>query len=120
MALLWTAVIVVLSLVSFSKLPKVSLLPSYTDKITHFVFYFGFVFLWGNALLQKAQNRKNIFLKILSTAILVGALMEVLQETLTQNRTFDWLDILANSIGAVVGIFILMMFGKSENKLKSF
>lgn len=84
------------------------------------MFYFGFVFLWGNALLQKAQNRKNIFLKILSTAILVGALMEVLQETLTQNRTFDWLDILANSIGAVVGIFILMMFGKSENKLKSF
>ena len=87
-------------------------MPGFTDKITHFVFYFGFVFLWGNALLLKTQNRKNVFLKVFTTAILVGALMEILQETLTKNRTFDWVDILANSIGALVGIFILRIVRK--------
>jgi VanZ family protein len=112
LALLWTTAVVVLSLISFSKFPKVSLMPGYTDKITHFVFYFGFVFLWGNVFLPKTQSRKNIFLKVLTTAILVGTLMEILQETLTQNRTFDWLDILANSTGALIGILILSIVRK--------
>lgn len=71
------------------------------------MFYFGFVFLWGNALLLKTQNRKNVFLKVFLTAVLVGGLIEVLQETLTQNRTFDWLDIFANSLGAFIGIIAL-------------
>jgi len=107
LALLWTTLVIVLSLVSFSKFPKVSLMPGFTDKITHFVFYFGFVFLWGNAFLLKTQNRKNVLLKVFLTAVLTGGLIEVLQETLTQNRTFDWLDILANSLGALIGIIAL-------------
>lgn len=87
-------------------------MPGYTDKIIHFVFYFGFVFLWGNVFLIKAQNRKNIFLKVFTTAILVGVIIEILQETLTKNRTFDWSDILANSLGAFIGIIALRIYGK--------
>jgi VanZ family protein len=35
--------------------------------------------------------------------ILFGVLMEICQETFTEYRTFEWNDIVANSIGAFFG-----------------
>lgn len=46
-----------------------------------------------------------------------GLLLEIMQLLLTEDRHFDWLDVVANTIGAGLGIvFFLLIYGKQLSK----
>lgn len=96
LAIFWTIVIFYLCLEEAPSVPKISF--QYKDKVAHFIFYFVFVFFWTKSFKNK---KSQSFVIILIIAIVLGITIEVLQENFTQNRTFDWYDILANSVGAI-------------------
>ena len=110
LAITWTVLITVASLVSFNTVPKVNL-PG-NDKAVHFLFYLIFVVFWG---LVKRQSYFKIKydLLIVAFAILYGIIIEILQGVLTKTREADFYDALANSLGAIVG-FIALYWVKNK------
>lgn len=106
-SILWAAFILALCLVPGRDLPSVSIWEF--DKIVHFVFYVQLAVLmfWGWKK-QQAFNSLHVstFLKILVITFSYGFAVEIMQELLTADRHFDWLDALANSTGAIAGCLI--------------
>jgi VanZ family protein len=96
-ALGWTFLIAFLSLVSFVKMPSVSI-PS-KDKYAHFIFYFILTLSW--MLSFKEVNNKFLF-KIMGVIVVYGIIIEVLQGKFTVSREADVYDVLANSLGVFV------------------
>jgi len=103
-AVFWTTIIVFLSFKTPSSEPKLYF--ENADKIVHFTFYFGFVFLWFRFLLfQKNGIFRNLFVLVL-IAIFLGVLIEILQGLLTTTRQPDVWDAVANSFGALMGAIV--------------
>lgn len=102
LAITWTVLITVASLISFNSVPKVKIIGN--DKLVHFIFYLVFVILWGLANKKTYFKIKYEWLIVLF-AIVYGIVIEVLQGVLTQTRQADIYDALANSLGAVIGFF---------------
>jgi VanZ family protein len=100
LAIIWTVLITVASLVSFNSVPKVNI-PG-NDKVVHFLFYLVFVVLWSFTNWQSYFKIKFDLL-IVVLAIIYGIIIEILQGVLTQTREADFYDVLANSSGAVFG-----------------
>lgn len=113
LAVSWTFLIFYFCLQESPNVPKFSL-PN-KDKVVHFIFYFVFVYLWTKSL--KNKNWKAIVI-VLVLALVIGITIEFLQENLTQNRTFDGYDILANSIGAITSFFYVKKFYAIKNEFK--
>lgn len=111
-ALLWTGAIIALSLMSFSKAPKVITELSSYDKVAHFVFYFVFVFLWGSYFFHTKQIQSKTLFSVFFIALIFGGLMEVSQELLTTKRVADRYDMLANFLGAFTGMGTLYFIKK--------
>lgn len=72
-----------------------------SDKWHHALAYFACMFCWGQLYLAPAQR-----LKLAILFILMGALIEFLQG-LTDYRSFEWLDMLADAVGVVLAWFIV-------------
>jgi VanZ family protein len=113
LALLWTILIFYFCLEEAPSVPKITF--QYKDKVVHFIFYFVFVYFWTKSLQNK---RLNYVLIILFLAIIIGISIEFLQDNFTSNRTFDWYDILANSIGAIASFIYVKKFCAIKNELK--
>jgi VanZ family protein len=111
LALLWTCIITVLSLVTIGNVGTSIPIPN-KDKYVHFTFYFVFVVVWS-LFAKQTKITKKIQWIVLSSAIGYGVLMEVCQGVFTTTRTPDIMDVLANIIGALSGLlFITMIFKK--------
>ncbi|PJX22684.1 hypothetical protein CAP47_06545 [Psychroflexus sp. S27] len=95
-----------LSLINISDLPKLKVKSA--DKLYHLIAYASLSF--SVALHYRNYKEKNISLKdfsgIFFLTILFGIVIEVLQESLTTYRTFDYFDILANTLGSFIGLVI--------------
>ena len=86
------------------------------DKVAHILMYAGFAFacLWGyrkqfvsNGL---AYKKRAILLTII-ISIAYGGLTEIMQETITVlHRSGDWRDLIADTIGTVIGVLIFYLF----------
>ena len=110
LALSWTILIFYFCLEESPSVPKISF--QYKDKVVHFIFYFVFVYFWAKSL---KNIRFNYLLIILVLALILGITIEFLQENLTLHRTFDWYDILANSIGALASFTYVNKFCTIKN-----
>ena len=104
LAITWTVFVVVASLVSFNSVPKVKVVGS--DKVVHFLFYLVFVIFWSLAKKQ-SYFKINYSLLIVVIAIVFGIIIEILQGVLTKTRQADFYDVVANSLGAIVGYIVL-------------
>ena len=104
LAVAWTVLITVLSLISFERTPSFMLQLPFKDKLVHFIFYFVFVVLWCFGL------HKTDKIKILLIAVVYGIIIEILQDTITVSRTADFFDVIANSLGALIAFFMLPYF----------
>ena len=109
LAITWTVFVVVASLVSFNQVPKVKVIGS--DKLVHFLFYLIFVVLWSLAKKQTCFKIKYSLL-IVVIAIVFGIIIEILQGVLTKTRQADFYDVVANSLGAIVGCLALFCVKK--------
>lgn len=117
-----------LSIISLIAITVLSLFPvkelhlenmTLSDKWAHFIMYGGFttaMFLDHN---YKNFKKRTVTLPlfIVVLPIFVGCLMEVLQAYCTNgNRSGDWLDAVANSIGAILAYSLAFIYAKLTNK----
>ncbi len=111
-----TVTIAYSSLTSFKDAPKVDFI-YISDKLVHGIFYFILTILWY--LHFNFEHKNNIFNKkamlISSTlACIYGIIIEVLQKQLTTYRTADYKDALANSIGILIALVLILYFNKKQ------
>jgi len=113
LAIGWTFLILVLCLVKFNKLPSVQV--SGADKYVHFTFHFAFTLLWSfySRLRLGQWILKSSFI-IVCLSVGYGILIEILQETFTQTRKADIMDVAANATGAIIAFLAVVLY-----KLKS-
>ena len=109
------------SLFSFSDLDTSRFDIPHMDKAVHFTFYFVMVLLAFLASIKK-ELQVNGMLKLLwyivLFAIVYGIIIEVIQHVATDNRHGDSLDVLANSIGAIVGMLVIRFLFFRKPSLK--
>ncbi|MBI9069677.1 MAG: VanZ family protein [Salinivirgaceae bacterium] len=111
LCLFYLFVIIFLSLSPPSQFPEITLFPE-ADKIIHLLMYLGlgWLVMWAffNIKLSKALR---IFL--LFSVPVWGVIMELMQLCMNQGRYFSWFDILANFLGASLGVLIYRWIEKS-------
>ena len=127
-SLLTLLLIAVLSLMPAQEFPQTDI--KFADKWAHWVMY-GFLTLvmgidyvlrgeylstkpyasWHQRLAHKNKGTAIWqFLVIAIIASVYGGLMELGQAYLTTSRHGDWLDVLANSFGALCSLFLLIIY----------
>lgn len=103
--MLWALIVLGLSTMSGQKVNEIPFMgiPN-MDKVAHFSMYFILCFLLLFDFSKNKENpinwRKSVFIS-LSIAILFGGCMELLQEIPSLQRSTDFIDFTANSIGAI-------------------
>lgn len=112
----WILIIVLTSLPSNS-LPKVAL----SDKVNHFLAYFGLAVLLGGTLFHQ---RKFNFLSsnyILATIIIASfyGLVDEIHQLFIPGRYCELYDWLANFVGVIAGTFFIYLFLKGKEKRNS-
>ena len=116
-ALFWTILIAFLCLVQFNSLPSVGI--SGIDKYVHCTFHFVFTILWSiyfSSFLREIILKTVI--KIFLVSVSYGVLIELLQGEFTKTRKADFMDVLANSIGALIAVITLLIY-KNYNQKRS-
>ncbi|HEX8549050.1 MAG TPA: VanZ family protein [Cytophagaceae bacterium] len=98
-------------------LPETSLADFFKiDKLVHISIFLGLVYLLIKGLKRKpssgwATRYAIIFSLLLGT--LYGALIEVIQQFIP-DRSFEYLDMLANTLGCIAGAFIFSLQNKNR------
>ena len=107
-AAIYLAIIAVLSLMPGRDLPHFTVFPE-IDKVVHFSMYFGLSFLACWSFEIRRDRMIPIYL-LLTGVFMYGVLMEILQRTMHNGRNFEFMDMVANLTGAIVGIIIYRYF----------
>ena len=115
--IIYSVLITIAFLSSTNGLPKIDLnLP--IDKVIHLIIYILLIVIWLLYFYIKQDNQlsvRDVF--VIFIAILVyGIVIEILQEQLTTTRQADYLDVIANLTGAIIG---LMIFLNVKNRIKT-
>ena len=97
---------------SLMKMPKYNVAISHLDKWQHCFAYLVLTFFWLYAFYKKGRKYIIIF-----SCILFGILIEVFQYVITNYRTGDYLDVIANSGGVLFSSLIFNQVFK-KNRLK--
>lgn len=104
-----TLVVVYLSLFRISSIRHIVDF-SYIDKYQHLLAYFVLCLSWLVVVANKTKKYKYI---TLFSIVFFGGLMEVLQQVLTDYRQADIYDVVANSIGVLIGFFVFEKLSKT-------
>lgn len=106
-ALIYTGIILYLSLINLADTPVSSL--GMSDKLMHSGAYFGLGLLWmlfGIFSFPEKYLLKLIII-ISAASVAFGIFIEVLQDTMTTYRQLDIYDVLANTIGVLTAAFVV-------------
>ncbi len=109
-AILCTLLVCYLSLSDISSLPKLKV--QYEDKLYHLVAYFLLNTVWLLAMIPYSSRSLKHYILISLGIIGFGIVIEVLQDIMTDYRTFDVYDIIANSSGVIISYFTFQLFKK--------
>ncbi len=111
-----TLAVIVGSLIPPQDIP-ISTTISVSDKLMHSSAYAVVVFCWlltKSVFFASQKNRTVLF-----GVFFLGVIIEILQGTLTDNRHPELLDVVANSVGVIVGYLIFTLsFEKIIHKMK--
>ncbi len=121
LSILWAVFILILSLVSNKSLPEVSLWEWVSmDKLAHVFMYGLLVFLLTTGLKRQYSNEwLRFYAKSVAfwLGMFYGLLLEIMQLIISLDRSFELADIMANSVGCVLGIFgFMLIYGKELSK----
>jgi hypothetical protein len=75
----------------------------WADKWVHIGIFISLVFLWSNAL---EINSTPGFFILVFVAVLYGLTVEIVQDQLVVNRSFDLGDLVADFIGCLGGVWL--------------
>lgn len=78
-----------------------------SDKLVHAMMFFGLAFLF-----QILKERKILIYFLVP--FMISFLIEILQGIMPFGRTFDWFDLLANSVGILLAIGLLQSIKKAK------
>tara|TARA_Y100001935_G_scaffold253294_1_gene259166 strand:- start:1046 stop:1438 length:393 start_codon:yes stop_codon:yes gene_type:complete len=118
--LLWVLCVTALSLLSLPDLDAGGVEVPYSDKIVHFIFYFGFVWLGGLALYAHVRSPypiKKMLFWVFLAAVFYGTVIEVLQHVATAYRSAEWSDFMANTFGALTAALLLNRYLSGRHRL---
>ena len=105
----------VVSLIQLKGLPNVGI--SFADKIFHFLAYSVLTLVWFSALFFQFKNKKTkaiLYAAIFS--VIFGIIVEVLQGSVTASRHSDVYDAIANTLGVLITVLILLINKKTGIK----
>jgi len=103
-AVLFTAAVAYLSLTESAQAPSVAL----SDKFLHAAFYTVLAIAWFLPLKSPISNIQfPIYAVVLLGTTVFGGILELLQHFFTLTRSGEWLDLLADFIGALIGVIII-------------
>lgn len=116
--LIYTIVLLTLSLVRLneSSLPFSEV--GNADKIFHFCAYLGLTLIWQFYYFTKTEHITAPKLWICGLIIMFGIVIELLQLTMTAYRSFEGLDIVANTSGVILA-FVILQGWRSIRKFKT-
>ncbi|MBU3010476.1 VanZ family protein [Polaribacter vadi] len=80
------------------------------DKVYHSIAYFTLASTWLFSFYKKPEKKYLI----VASCIIFGIIIELLQSNLTIYRTGDIIDVLANSLGAILALIIFNLFLKKK------
>jgi glycopeptide antibiotics resistance protein len=117
-AIAWTA------LIASSCLMPASAFKAFTfdsifqlDKILHLTLYYVFIVLWS--LVSKVITVRQKYV-LLIVGIAYGVLIEVLQATMSLGRSYELDDIIANTIGCVLGVLSISYIKRKLPLIKKY
>ncbi len=99
--------------------PKIDI--PHLDKAVHFTFYFVACILGVLFLREFSKGNMKLIRALVLMAvgtIFFGAVMEMMQHTLTENRAGDYVDAFANAFGSLSGAFVMNWFFSAKRGLK--
>ena len=108
LALAYSALLAFVSLYSFKEIEVGAF--EYSDKLGHLLAYFVFTLLWFLAF-YKLSMQRAMPLAFLA-ALVFGLAMELLQDTLSETRTADSYDVVANVFGALFALIVVLLLKK--------
>lgn len=109
-AILWSLVILFITLTPGDKLPEVGIFQ--VDKLVHFFVFGLLMFLSSYGLFRVFQERNSTTNAVTVSAVYsigLGLLVEVLQ-LFVPNRSFSVADVIANTIGAGIGYLVFRYY----------
>jgi VanZ family protein len=111
LSFIYLSCIALLSLLPSKDFPELPLF-SGIDKVVHFCMYFGLTILacWS----MHAEVRHRWYFIVVLFAIGWGVTMEIFQLLMHLGRSFDLYDILANSMGALIGAIIYLLTARMK------
>lgn len=118
-AILWAFFILLICNMSLGKVAESSRFFPGFDKLTHCGLFFVMVVLYCSGHLRaKRLNFLSIKDAFFITLIIIfyGAVIEVLQKYVFVWRSGDWNDLFADSVGACMGIFSILVTIASAKK----
>lgn len=117
----WLVFVTFSSLFSFSGIDTSNFHIPHLDKIVHFIFYFCMVILGVVAFKEHLGQRLKLSKTLLAMflfSVCYGIIIEVLQYSCTENRQGDFLDVIANTTGALVGMLVFKQLNTRVWRLK--
>lgn len=107
--IIWSLVIIGLCITPGKELPRFEWNHFLTlDKLAHVFVYALLVVLMMtgfNKQLKYDFLRERATFIVVPYAVFLGLLLEFIQHFLIADRTFEWSDVLANSIGVAIGLY---------------
>jgi VanZ family protein len=112
---IYLVIIAVLSLLPSYDIPDLQLFAG-ADKVVHMCMYLGLSFLgcWSYDI---GHHRMKFMYMLLAAVFMYGVLMEILQRTMHNGRSFDFRDMLANLTGAIIGLLIYKYMDRIRLKI---
>ncbi len=117
-AILWMALITGLSVMSAPALPKTPFFAP--DKLAHATIYavFTWLILFGLQRRKRAKlSRRQIIISVVFAAF-YGILMEFVQFAFVPGRYYEYGDMVANTLGALLGLSLFIPLLRRKGRLK--
>ena len=118
LAILWTVFIFILLVMPSKDIPSPKVLEGiHFDKFVHFTLFGTLVGLWTIPYASRKSREKNtrFFVTVCVAACAYGAFMEWVQLRFTHgDRDYENMDIVADSLGAILGMIISMLWVRAE------
>ena len=110
-----------IAVVCLMPMPHVSNAPKDSDKLVHLLAYLFFTIIWflGFYLRNKKQIYSRSLIKSVVLGVFYGILIEVIQGVATVSRSADFKDFIANCIGILTGVILIISMKSLFLRLKS-
>ena len=114
----WFFLVGVLTLMPGKEIPELSGISiPHLDKLVHVVLFGGLTLFFCLPYVKTSlpfQKKRNLFIRISLSIILWGLIIEVIQKYFIPDRGFEWLDVVADTVGVLIAYWICLKLVKSK------